>query len=101
MQIGQAEGAVTSAIQQKRVVKVVYTAPDGAEATATVEPFDISRRMGVGEYSFWGWCRDSGRMENYPIADILGITPINETFDPKERERTLTNPPKYRIFRDW
>lgn len=101
MNIGQAEGAVTSAIQQKRVVEVVYVTPEGAEATVIVEPFDISRRMGVGEYTFWGWCRDSGRMENYPVKDILGIKPVNELFDPREREATLSHTPKYRIFRDW
>jgi len=101
MNIGQAEGAVTSAIQQKRVVEVVYVTPEGAEATVIVEPFDISRRMGVGEYTFWGWCRDSGRMENYPVKDILGIKPINELFDPGPREATLSHTPKYRIFRDW
>jgi predicted DNA-binding transcriptional regulator YafY len=101
MNIGQAEGAVTSAIQQKRVVQVVYVTPEGTEATATVEPFDISRRMSVGEYTFWGWCRESGRMENYLVEEIQGIVPINETFDPKEREATLSHTPKYRIFRDW
>ncbi len=103
MFLSQVEGITTSAVQKRRVVEVRYSQEDGTLVTHRLEPFDVSpmKYARTGGLKLWGWCRDTGRIEQYSIDRIAGIKPTEETFDPRVREQTFATPPKYRIYRDW
>ena len=104
MRLSDVETTVTEAIQSKLVVEVDYIREeDGARTCRMMEPFDVTagRRSRNGEVKFWGWCQFHGRIEQKTILNIISIRLTDQSFDPKERERTFKSLPSYRIPRNW
>ncbi len=103
MTLSECERIVTKAIRGKLVIEVDYTKKDGSRSRKLLEPFDIKSRSRSksDELVLWGWCLVRERMVERLIPNILSIKITDQHFDPKVREREFSDPPDYRIPRDW
>jgi predicted DNA-binding transcriptional regulator YafY len=105
MRQSDVEKIVAEAIQNKRVVEVVYHREDGKITKRLVEPFDVNAKRGSRnrEKVFWGWCLFHNKIEQRKIPRIISMSLTDLQFDPKVREKTFKTLPHYRIPRpeDW
>lgn len=100
MILSECKRIVTKAIREKLVIEVDYTKKNGSRSLKLMEPFDIKPDKN-GEMVFWGWDLERNSISQRKIPKINSISITDQHFDPKVREREFSDPPDYRIPRDW
>ncbi|MFB9993903.1 helix-turn-helix transcriptional regulator [Deinococcus oregonensis] len=71
---------LASAVHQKRVVKLFYSARRGAQTQREVEPYGVIRED--GRWYVLGWCRMRAAQRCFRIDRINDVETLGDTFEP-------------------
>lgn len=76
-------GTLRDAIQDRRLVRFLYTDPEGAKQERTVEPMTLLYR-GTSWY-VWGWCRLRADYRLFRLSRISKLTMLGDSFIRREK----------------